>query len=86
MLATVAQIVQQRQRIEQRLAELGYLVHPSESNFVLFGGVENPRKLFDQLLERGILIRDPGIEHHLRVTAGTEEETTIFLDALTELT
>jgi len=86
MLATVAQIVKQRQRIERRLAELGYVVHPSESNFVLFGGVDNPTELFRALLDRGILIRDPGIANHLRVTAGTEEETSLFLDALAELT
>lgn len=86
MLATVAEIVRQRNRIEQQLRELGYLVHPSESNFVLFGGIENPQQLFSDLLERGVLIRDPGIAHHLRVSAGTEEETTAFLDAITQLT
>jgi histidinol-phosphate aminotransferase len=36
-------------------------------------------------LERGILVRDVGIAHHLRVTAGTAEETTAFLDALATL-
>jgi len=30
--------------------------------------------LFTDLLEHDILIRDVGIDHHLRVTAGTEEE------------
>ena len=86
MLSTVAQIVQQRERIEHHLSELGYIVHPSESNFVLFGGVDNPQKLFSELLDRGILIRDPGIAHNLRVTAGTAEETATFLDAIAELT
>lgn len=86
MLATVAEIVRQRKRIETRLTELGYDVHPSESNFVLFGGVPNPKELFEQLRQRGILIRDVGIPNHLRVTAGTEEETTVFLATIAELT
>lgn len=86
MLATVAEIVAQRERIERRLAELGYRVHPSESNFVLFGGVPNPQEMFEQLRQRGILIRDVGIPNHLRVTAGTERETTIFLDTIAEFT
>ena len=37
------------------------------------------------LLDRGILVRDVGIRHHLRVTAGTPEETTRFLAAMAEL-
>lgn len=86
MLSTVAEIISQRARIEQRLTELGYHVYPSESNFVLFGGVADPKALFQALYDQGILIRDPGIAHHLRVTAGTEAETSAFLTALAALT
>jgi histidinol-phosphate aminotransferase len=52
---------------------------------VLFGGVANPHAVFTSLLEQDILIRDLGIPHHLRVTAGTEAETTAFLDALASI-
>jgi histidinol-phosphate aminotransferase len=52
---------------------------------VLFGGVDDPHATFEALAERGILIRDVGIPHHLRVTAGTEAETTAFLEALAAL-
>jgi histidinol-phosphate aminotransferase len=38
--------------------------------------------VFEQLLARGILIRELGIPGHLRVTAGTEAETTAFLEAI----
>lgn len=86
MLSTVAEIVEQRKRIEMRLAELGYTVHQTESNFVLFGGVENPQAMFEALRAQGILIRDVGIANHLRVTAGTEDETTTFLAAIEALT
>jgi histidinol-phosphate aminotransferase len=67
------------------LPKLGYTVWPSSANFVLFGGVASPHGVFEALLERDIIIRDLGIPHHLRVTAGTEEETTLFLEALAEV-
>lgn len=85
MLAMVDDIKQQRDRLLEELPRLGYTVWPSEANFVLFGGVANPHAVFTALLEQDILIRDLGIPHHLRVTAGTEAETTAFLNALEAL-
>jgi histidinol-phosphate aminotransferase len=85
MLAMVDDIRRQRDRLLAELPKLGFTVWPSEANFVLFGGVRHPHALFEALLERDIIIRDLGIPHHLRVTAGTEEETTVFLDALEQL-
>jgi histidinol-phosphate aminotransferase len=52
---------------------------------VLFGGLESPKDVWQQLLESGVLVRDVGIEGTLRVTAGTEAETTQFLDTLREV-
>lgn len=86
LLETVADIVVQRDRLLRELPELGYPATPSATNFVLFGGVDDPADIFGRLLERDILIRDPGIAGHLRVTAGTEHETSEFLAALTEIT
>lgn len=86
MLRVVGEIRAERQRISDELRDLGYSPVASESNFVLFGGVSDPPALFAALRERGILVRDVGIENHLRVTAGTADETTAFLDALRELT
>ncbi|AGW41797.1 histidinol-phosphate aminotransferase [Leifsonia xyli subsp. cynodontis DSM 46306] len=85
MLATVGEIRRQRDRLVAELARLGYAPHRSGSNFVLFGNVADPKATFEALLERGILIRDVGIPNHLRVTAGTEAETTAFLEALAAL-
>ena len=85
MLATVGDIRRQRDRLVTELARLGYTPHRSGSNFVLFGGVDDPHATFEALADRGILIRDVGIPHHLRVTAGTEAETTAFLEALAAL-
>jgi histidinol-phosphate aminotransferase len=82
MLSMVDDIRGQRDRLVLELEALGYHPYPSQANFVLFGNVADPDHVFEQLLAQGIIIRDIGIPHHLRVTAGTEEETTEFLDAL----
>lgn len=82
MLAMVDDIKAQRDRMLVALPELGYTPLPSAANFVLFGGVADPQRTFRELFEQGILIRDVGIANHLRVTAGSAAETTIFLDAL----
>lgn len=86
MLATVADIRTQRDRLAAALAELGYLVHPSGANFLLVGGFEDPAATFEALRAQGILVRNLGIPGHLRITAGTEEETTILIDAIAALT
>ncbi|MEO8906871.1 MAG: histidinol-phosphate transaminase, partial [Microbacteriaceae bacterium] len=81
MLAMVDDIRAQRDRIAEGLRALGYRPHDSGSNFILFGGVADPNAMFEALLAEGVLIRDVGIPGHLRVSAGTETETTAFLDA-----
>jgi histidinol-phosphate aminotransferase len=85
MLAMVGDIRAQRDRLLLELPTLGYSVLESQANFVLFGGVEDVGRVFEGLLEKDILIRDVGIPHHLRVTAGTQAETTAFLEALATL-
>ncbi len=86
MLAMVDDIKAQRDRLLEQLPRLGYPVHESWANFVLFGGVADPHALFEALLENDIIIRDLGLANHLRVTAGTEAETTEFLEVLERLT
>ena len=85
MLAMVDDIKGQRDRMLVELPKLGYPVWPSWSNFVLFGGVSDPHAVFEALLERDIIIRDLDIPNHLRVSAGTEKETTAFLTAMGDL-
>jgi len=85
MLRMVDEIVAQRDRISATLAALGYHPYESWTNFVLFSGVEDPAATWQGLYDRGVLIRDVGIPHALRVTAGTEQESTAFLDALASL-
>lgn len=82
LLADVEDIKMQRDRIVDELKRLGLQPSESDSNFVFFGGDFDAPALWQELLSRGILIRDVGIAGHLRVTAGTEEETTAFLEAV----
>ncbi|RNL51758.1 histidinol-phosphate transaminase [Arthrobacter oryzae] len=82
LMADVEDIKRQRDRIVAELQRMGLKPAASDSNYVFFGGLENPHQVWQGLLEAGVLIRDVGIPGHLRVTAGTETETTAFLAAL----
>jgi histidinol-phosphate aminotransferase len=85
LLATVEAIKAQRDRIVEGLAGMGLKPVPSDSNFVLFGGLADAPTTWRALLDAGVLVRDVGIPHHLRVTAGTPEETSAFLEAMARL-
>ncbi len=85
LLANVEAIKVQRDRIVRELRALGLSPAPSDANFVLFSGLEDPRRIWEGLVDAGVLIRDVGIPGSLRVTAGTEAETTAFLTALGDL-
>ncbi len=82
LMADVEDIKRQRDRIVTELQRMGLKPAASDSNYVFFGGLENPHEVWQGLLDAGVLIRDVGIPGHLRVTAGTETETTAFLEAL----
>ena len=85
MLATVADIRVQRDRLVTELREMGLDPYRSESNFVLFAGLKDSAVTWQALLDRGILVRNVGIPGTLRVTAGTESETSQFLSSLREV-
>ncbi|BCW18792.1 histidinol-phosphate transaminase [Pseudarthrobacter enclensis] len=82
LMADVEDIKKQRDRIVSELTRMGLSPAASDSNYVFFGGLENPHQVWQDLLDAGVLIRDVGIPGHLRVTAGTETETTAFLTSL----
>lgn len=82
LLANVEQIKAQRDRIIAAVAGFGLTAHPSDSNFVLVEGFDDPDLIFRKLLERGVLVRNVGIPNTLRMTAGTQAETTKLLAEL----
>ncbi|HTO94261.1 MAG TPA: histidinol-phosphate transaminase [Bacteroidota bacterium] len=83
-------IVGERERVFKALTGIGGVrVHPSSANFLLFETLRKaPGEVFALLLERGILIRDvshyPMLARGLRVSMGSPDENTEFLDALRE--
>jgi histidinol-phosphate aminotransferase len=84
LLASVAAVVEQRDRLLREIPAMGLEVVESDANFVLFGEFGDQAATWQGLLDRGVLVRDVGLAGWLRVTAGTEAETTAFLDALRE--
>ncbi|MGG5175861.1 histidinol-phosphate transaminase [Pseudarthrobacter sp. J1763] len=85
LMADVEDIKVQRDRIVSELTRMGLTPAASDSNYVFFGGLEDSHTVWQGLLDAGVLVRDVGIAGHLRVTAGTEAETTAFLVKLEEL-
>ncbi len=49
----------------------GFRVADSDANFVLFGTFPDRRRVWENLLERGVLIREVGPPEWLRVSVGT---------------
>ncbi|WP_326569567.1 histidinol-phosphate transaminase [Amycolatopsis rhabdoformis] len=84
-LATVAKLAAERDRVVEALLGLGFTPVPSDANFVLFGQFADARAGWESYLDHGVLIRDVGIEGHLRVTIGTPEENDAFLEASKEV-
>lgn len=82
LLANVQDIREQRDRIVETLIKFGLKPAKSDSNFVFFDGLVDEKAAWQHLLDDGVLVRDNGIPGHLRVTAGTEAETTAFLESL----
>ena len=82
LLATVRAVKEQRDRLVTELRGMGLEVVDSDANFVLFGEFGDQQATWQGLLDRGVLVRDVGLLGWLRVTAGTEDEVTAFLDAV----
>jgi histidinol-phosphate aminotransferase len=64
----------------------GHAVADSDANFVLFGHFDDRHVVWQALLDRGVLIRETGPDHWLRVSVGTPEENAAFRAALEEVT
>ncbi len=85
LLGTVEAIKAERDRIVSDLRHSGWQVADSDANFVLFGRFDDQQAAWRTLLDQGVLVRDVGLPGWLRVTAGTHDETTAFLNAMKEL-
>lgn len=72
-----------RDQIAAGLDRLGVRHIPSETNFILFQPDINAGELTDQMLQRGVIVRQFG--RFIRVTVGTEAENVRFLETLGDL-
>jgi len=85
--AVIDDVLKEKRRLGKELSKLpGFKVYPSEANFFLVESSVDPRMLFDELYEQGILIRDvssyPMLSKCLRISVGTREENDRLLSAL----
>jgi histidinol-phosphate aminotransferase len=84
LLGTVGALRRERDALVGWLRAEGFRVADSDANFVLFGTFPDRRKVWENLLERGVLIREVGPPEWLRVSVGTPEEMAAFRTALKE--
>jgi len=81
------EIRQERSRVMREMsAKKGVKVYPSRANFFVFETPLPPRKVWQRLVDRGVLIRDvssyPMLGKALRVNIGRPEENDAFLKAM----
>ncbi len=86
LLAEVAALILERDRVASELTNLGFEVAPSSANFLLFRGFKGESsEVWNSLVSAGILVRDVGLQGYLRVTIGLPEENAKFLTAIAAL-
>jgi histidinol-phosphate aminotransferase len=86
----IKSIIGQRNQLLKVLLQVNFIskIYPTEANFILIK-VDNAYKRYDQLIAKGIVIRNrttqPLCENTLRLTIGTEEENQKLIAALKSL-
>jgi histidinol-phosphate aminotransferase len=85
LLATVASLRAERDSLVGWLRGRGLAAADTGANFVLFSGFGDSRKVWQGLLDRGVLVREIGPPGWLRVSIGTPAEMGAFRDALTQV-
>ena len=82
-------IIASRDRVSERLGELGFEVLPSRANFVFAGHSEHDAaEIYRALKAAGILVRyfdKPRIDSYLRISIGSEDECEALLAALEDI-
>lgn len=80
----ISEVATERQRVFDALNALEHIsVSPSVTNFMIFR-VSDPERYYRGLMARGVLIRrqDHLIPGYLRVSLGTPDENTAFIEAI----
>jgi len=82
LLERVAQLRDERDALVRWLREQGWSAADSDANFVLFGCFGDRHKVWQALLDQGVLVRETGPAGWLRVSVGTPSENEAFRNAL----
>lgn len=85
MLDRVGDLRDEIQELQGWLRGRGLEVVPSQANFCLFGRFADRHQVWQQILDRSVLVRETGPEGYLRVSAGTPSEMEAFRNALDEV-
>lgn len=86
----IERIISEREKLIAALKDITFVseIFPTDANFVLVR-VDDANKRYDELIEKGIVIRNrttqPLCENTLRLTVGTTDENTELIKALKEL-
>jgi histidinol-phosphate/aromatic aminotransferase/cobyric acid decarboxylase-like protein len=83
----VQRIVAERERLFTELQTIdGLSPVSSHANFMIVRSKIEPKRVFEELVERDVLIRDvssyPMLADHFRISVGTPEENDVLLDSL----
>lgn len=85
----IALIIRERDRLYAALQAMpGVEAYPSEANFILFRTPLPGGRVYEELLARGVLVRNldgPRLERCLRVSVGKPKENDFFLGALDDV-
>ena len=80
----------ERQRISSELTQMGWVVLPSQANFILASTPNGRgREAYLGLKQQGILVRyfdKPGLSDKIRITVGTSQENNALLGGIKALT
>ena len=83
-------MIRERERVFVALEKVdGLTPIPSHANFMVVRSVRDPKQVFEELLDRDILIRDvsgyPMLSDYFRVCVGTPRENDLLITALSEI-
>jgi histidinol-phosphate aminotransferase len=83
----IKEIVSEREKLVKSLSGFSFVmkIFPSDANFLLVK-TEDPKKIYNYLVEHGIIVRDRSTiilcEGCLRITVGTKEENNKLIEVL----
>lgn len=71
--------------LKDELESLGFVIYPSSTNFLFVNVKRDGKKLFDELLQKGIIVRPCsgwGYDEYVRISIGTKEQNELLIETL----